>query len=295
MKHLLKVSDLTRDEFLDLLTAAREFKAKPNLGSGLASGRSVAILFEKPSLRTRFSLEAGLNRLGAHSIGAYDEQVGLGTREPLADVARVLNGYVDAVVMRTFAHHRLIELSQECSVPVINALSDTHHPLQALADVFTLAEEFCDGDPEGLKDLTIAYIGDGNNVAQSLIEACSLAGATLRVASPKGYEPGFSGYITDSPAEAVQDAHVIYTDVWASMGSEHETGTREAVFEPFRVTTDLMAEARPGAIFLHCLPVHRGQEVTAEVIDGPASRVWTQSENRLHTATALFAKVFADA
>ncbi|HVL80763.1 MAG TPA: ornithine carbamoyltransferase [Actinomycetota bacterium] len=306
MRHLLRTADLRRHELTRLLTLAVELKADPFSRLDLGRGRSVAILFEKPSLRTRFSLESALARLGAHPIGAYDQEVGVGTREPVTDVGRVLDRYVDAVVMRTFAHMRLEELASVCETPVVNALSDAHHPLQSLADLMTVAEACCASDPAALSGVPVAYVGDGNNVAHSLIEACALAGMPVRIACPPGYEPdpdvvgwaqeaGGEVLLTDDPMEAARGAAAVYTDVWASMGREHEAERRRALFEPYRVTRELMGAASPEAVFLHCLPAHRGDEVTAEVIDGPASRVWDQAENRLHTAAAVFATIFGGA
>jgi ornithine carbamoyltransferase len=291
MRNLLRIWDLEADELFELLESAASVKADPGSVRDTALGKVVAVLFEKPSLRTRFSVEAALARIGAHPIGAYDREVGLGSREPLADAARVLERYCDAIVMRTFEHERVEAFAGAASVPVINALSDEHHPLQALADLLTIAEARCAGEVRVLKSLKIAWIGDGNNVARSLIEACALVGAGIAVACPPGYEPG-GVEVTHDPAEAVAGADVVCTDVWASMGQEAQTEARRAVFVPYRVTADLMARAAPGAIFLHCLPAHRGDEVDADVIDGPASRVFDQAENRLHTTLAVFLSAF---
>ncbi len=306
MKDLLRVADLEPADFVGLLESAMSAKRDPASVRGLGEGRVVAVLFEKPSLRTRFSVEAALARLGAHPIGAYDREVGLGTRESLEDAARVLDRYTDAIVIRTFEHSRVVTLASEAEAPVINALSDAHHPLQALADLMTVAEACCHGDPRGLKALKLAYIGDGNNVAHSLIEACSLVGARLALACPVGHEPDLEIVaqaklrssdiaITNDASMAARDADVVYTDVWASMGQESEAAERHTRFAPYRVTTELMAEARPDAIFLHCLPAHRGDEVDADVIDGPRSRVFDQAENRLHTTLAVFKDIFGGA
>lgn len=302
MHHLLRVADLASEGLLDLLDAARRAKADREAFLGSGAGKTVAVLFEKPSLRTRFSVEVAVVRCGAHPIGAYDANVGLGSREPLADAAAVVGRYVDAICMRTFAHGRLVELAESADVPVVNALSDDHHPLQALADLLTVAEACCTGDVRGLKGIRIAYVGDGNNVAHSLIEACTLTGTELAVATPPGHAPdpaiaswarerGAALELTEDPSEAASGAQAVYTDVWASMGQEAEAEARRETFERYRVTPELMDRAAPGAVFLHCLPAHRGEEVTAEVIDGPASVVFDQAENRLHTATAVFAEV----
>jgi ornithine carbamoyltransferase len=210
----------------------------------------------------------------------------------------VLSRYCDAVVMRTFEHSRVEEFADAADVPVINALSDGHHPLQALADLMTVAEACCDGDVRGLKDVRIAYIGDGNNVCVSLMEACALTGASLAIATPPGHEPpaeiGSSITIATDPAAAVRGADVVYTDVWTSMGQEAEAEARRSAFAAYRVTEPLMAAAAPNAIFLHCLPAHRGEEVEAGVIDGPASRVFDQAENRMHTTAAVFVRLWSD-
>ena len=302
---LLRIADLEDAELIELLDSSVAVKRDPGSVRRLGDGRVVAVIFEKPSLRTRFSVEAALARLGAHPIGAYDREVGLGSRESLDDAARVLERYVDALVVRTFEHSRVETLAAAAEVPVVNALSDAHHPLQALADLQTLAEERCDGDPRGLKAIKLAYVGDGNNVAHSLIEGCALVGAELHLACPAEHGPdeeivawaranGGSVTVHTDPAAAVAGADAVYTDVWASMGQEDEAARRRETLAPYRVTPELMGEARPDAIFLHCLPVHRGEEVDADVIDGPASRVFDQAENRMHTAVAVFRRIFSE-
>jgi ornithine carbamoyltransferase len=291
MHDFLRVGDLSPDELIDVLETALSTKRDPTSVRDAAAGKVVAVLFEKPSLRTRFSVEAALARLGAHPIGVYDREVGLGTREPITDAGRVLERYADALVMRTFGHDRIEALASAASIPVINALSDDHHPLQALADLQTIAEAKCGGDVRALKTVKVAWVGDGNNVARSLIEGCVLLGAEIAVATPAGYEPG-GVEVTHDASEAVAGADVVVTDVWASMGQEDEADERKSIFEPFRVTNELMSKAAPGAIFLHCLPAHRGDEVDADVIDGPASRVFDEAENRLHTTLAVFVQVW---
>jgi ornithine carbamoyltransferase len=303
MHDLLRVADLSSEELVDVLETAIATKRDRASVQGLATGKVVGVLFEKPSLRTRFSVEAALARLGAHPIGAYDREVGLGSREPLDDAAHVLERYVDAIVMRTFEHDRLETIAAAAEVPVINALSDAHHPLQGLADLQTVAEARCGGDVRALKGVRVAWVGDGNNVAHSLIEACVLLGAEVAVATPPGYEPDPDVVawakeqegvveITNDPAAAAAGADVVSTDVWASMGQEDQADGRRETFTPFRVDAALMSVAGKDAIFLHCLPAHRGDEVTADVIDGPASRVFDQAENRLHTTLAVFVHVW---
>jgi ornithine carbamoyltransferase len=303
MHHLLRVADLESSELIELVELAIAAKRRPAIYAGTCAGRVCAVLFEKPSLRTRFSVEGALARLGSHPIGAYDREVGLGTRESLPDAARVLSRYSDAIVIRTFAHERVEELAEASDVPVVNALTDEHHPLQALADLMTVAEACCDGDVRGLKDVRIAYVGDGNNVCVSLIEGCALTGASLSVGCPPGHEPpeditswareqGAALEISSDAGAAVHGADAVYTDVWTSMGQEDEAAGRRGAFEPYRVTQQLMQAAAPNAIFLHCLPAHRGEEVDTGVIDGPASRVFDQAENRLHTTLAVFVRLW---
>lgn len=302
MHDYLRVADLETSEMFDLLDLASSSKRDPSSVRAAGEGRVAAVLFEKPSLRTRFSVEAACARIGMHPIGAYDREVGLGTRESLADAGRVLSRYADVIVLRTYEHARAVELAAAADVPVVNALTDEHHPLQALADLMTVAEACCEGDSRGLKDIRIAYLGDGNNVAHSLIEAGGLVGASVVIGCPAGHEPdtsivtwaverGATIEITNDPIAAVSDADVVYTDVWTSMGQEAEADERRSVFAQFRVTSELMASAGHDAIFLHCLPAHRDEEVEAAVIDGPASRVFDQAENRLHTSVAVFVRL----
>jgi ornithine carbamoyltransferase len=263
----------------------------------------VALLFEKPSLRTRTTFEVGIHQLGGHVVYLGKDEVNLGVRETVADVARNLERWVDLIVMRTFAHERVLELASYASVPVINALSDLEHPCQALADMLTLEEHL-----GKLAGATLAYVGDGNNVTNSLLQAASALGMHIRIATPHGYEPdarivaqahhlarqtGGSVYLSSSPVEAVQGAQAVYTDTWTSMGNEADHDIRLAAFDGFRVNADLMYQAAPGALFMHCLPAHRGEEVTDAVIDGPTSVVFDQAENRLHTQKALMSSLVA--
>jgi ornithine carbamoyltransferase len=256
-------------------------------------GRTLAMVFQKPSNRTRVSFEVGMYQLGGHALHLSPEEIQIGKRETPSDTGRVLARYIDAIMVRTFDHGDLEELAGAADVPVINGLSDAHHPCQALADLMTVREEF--GTLEGVE---ISYVGDGNNVAHSLAIACALTGAELTIAHPEGHGPdteivelagdlGAAPRLTKDPAEAVRDANAVYTDVWASMGQEAEAEERKQEFAPYQVDEGLMDLAAEDAIFLHCLPAHRGEEVTAEVIDGPRSRVFDQAENRLHAQKAL--------
>jgi ornithine carbamoyltransferase len=256
-------------------------------------GRTLAMVFQKPSNRTRVSFEVGMYQLGGHALHLSPEEIQIGKRETPSDTGRVLARYIDAIMVRTFDHGDLEELAGAADVPVINGLSDTHHPCQALADLMTVREEF--GLLEGIK---VTYVGDGNNVAHSLAIACALGGAEFTIAHPEGHGPeeeivelaaslGTAPHLTNDPREAVSDARVVYTDVWASMGQESEAEARKKKFAPYQVDGGLMDLAAEDAIFLHCLPAHRGEEVTAGVIDGPRSRVFDQAENRLHAQKAL--------
>jgi ornithine carbamoyltransferase len=282
-RSLLKVSDLDSNEFERLLDLAELFKEKPDAHADALRGRTVAMFFEKPSTRTRSSFAAAAYRLGALPLSLRPDELQLGRGEPIADTARVLSAYMAAIVIRTFAQAELEEMASAGDVPVINALSDSHHPLQALADMLTLRERF-----HRLEGLKLAYVGDGNNVANSLIEAGALTGVEVAVACPPGYEPAIAGaQVTHDPAEAVHSASAVYTDVWVSMGEDAEHDRRLADLRRYQVNESLLEHAAPDAIFLHCLPAHRGEEVTAEVIDGPRSAVWQQAANRLPTEQAL--------
>jgi ornithine carbamoyltransferase len=248
----------------------------------------VALLFEKPSLRTRTTLEVAAVHLGGHAVYLDQKQVGLGEREPVRDVAKNLERFVDAIAARVYHHETVEELARHARIPVVNALSDRAHPLQALADLLTLREAF-----GGLEGVEVAYIGDGNNVLNSLLEVAPLVGLRVRVATPRGYEPDpqllkrANALSTHDPREAVQGAHALYTDVWTSMGQEAEREKRLKDFQGFQVTEKLLDLLHPDGVFLHCLPAHYGEEVTEAVVHGKRSRVFDQAENRLHTAKAV--------
>jgi ornithine carbamoyltransferase len=292
-RHFLEIDDLTADELAAVLDLAQEQSPAKVL-----DGRGVALIFEKPSLRTRNATEVAVFELGGHPLTLRGEEVGLAEREPVADVAKVLSRYHAAICARVFEHHKLEELAAAASVPVVNLLSDDSHPCQALADLLTLHQHF--GKLEGLE---VAYVGDYNNVSRSLALAGALAGVNIRLGCPAGYGPseedlerillaGGEPLVTTRPAEAVDGADAVYTDVWTSMGQEAETKKRHQAFEGFMVDTDLMTAAASHAVFLHCLPAHRGEEVAAEVVDGRQSIVWQQAENRLHAVRGLFLWLF---
>jgi ornithine carbamoyltransferase len=289
-RDFLTGEELGAFELGELLDRAAELKAgrKGGLAADALAGRSVALVFEKPSTRTRISFEVGVAELGATPIVLRDDELQLSRGESIADTAKVLSRYLDAIVIRSGSHEAVAELAAEAEAPVINALTPEHHPCQALADLLTLRERF--GDLDGLR---LAYVGDGNNVARSLAIAGELAGVEVVVAAPPGYqlEEGHGATLTDDPRAAAAGADAIYTDVWISMGDEEEAERRRADLAPFRLDADLLAAAKEGAIVLHCLPAHPGEEIDAEVLYGERSAVWDQAENRLHTQKALLETV----
>jgi ornithine carbamoyltransferase len=291
----LTLAEFSSEDIALILNEAIRIKAlqKSRIPYRPLRGRTLAMVFQKPSNRTRVSFEVGMYQLGGHALHLSPEEIQIGKRETPSDTGRVLARYIDAIMVRTFDHGDLEELAAAADVPVVNGLSDAHHPCQALADLMTVREEL--GTLEGTK---IAYVGDGNNVAHSLAIACALSGTELTIAHPEGHGPdaevvelaaslGAAPHLTEDPSEAVRGANAVYTDVWASMGQEAEAEERKAKFVPYQVNEALMDLTAAGAIFLHCLPAHRGEEVTAEVIDGPKSRVFDQAENRLHAQKAL--------
>jgi len=301
MKHLLAISDLAVPEFEQYLATAKKLKAEWRKGGNkpVLANKTLGMIFQKPSLRTRVSFDMAMLHLGGHALYLSPDEIGLGKRESVADVARVLSRYVDGIFARVFAHQHVVELAQNSRVPVINGLSDWEHPCQALADAFTIVE--CFGKMKGLK---VAFFGDGNNVARSLMFACALGGAEFVCASPRGYELdgksvdharflGGTVTLTDDPFAAARDADVLYTDVWASMGQEQEAAERARIFPPFQINRALIALAQPKAIVMHCLPAHRGMEITDEVIDGMHSVVFDQAENRMHAQKGILAELMA--
>ena len=299
MKHFLAVSDFSPAELQDLLNSAVRLKTEFQAGgnSPLLKGKVLGMIFQKPSLRTRVSFDMAMRHVGGDALYLSPSEIGLGKREAIADIARVLSGYVQAIMARVFDHAHIIELARWADIPVINGLSDYNHPCQAMADALTIQENF-----GSLKGLNVAFVGDGNNVAVSLMHICGKLGANFRIANPQGYElnpqavelahqyaseSGSKLAFLSDPQQAVAQAHVIYTDTWTSMGQEEETRKREQVFPPYQVNAKLVAQARPDVIVLHCLPAHRGQEITDEVADGTHSRLFPQAHNRLHAQKAI--------
>lgn len=305
MKHFLAISDLSPAEVQDLLDLAIRLK-KEYFGRGnrpLLKGKVLGMIFQKPSLRTRVSFDMAMRHLGGDALYLSPSEIGLGQRESIADVARVLSGYVHALMARVFAHAHVIELARWSSVPVLNGLSDYNHPCQAMADALTIQERF--GRAPGLQ---VAFVGDGNNVAVSLMHVCVKLGWNFNLASPEGYdlnaeavaaarnaakETGAQVNFSRDPHAAVQGAQVIYTDTWTSMGQEDESAKRQKIFPPFQVNAALVSAAAKDAIVMHCLPAHRNQELTDEVADGPQSMIFPQAHNRLHAQKALLARLLA--
>jgi len=301
-RHLLNLDDWSRSDIEDCFRLAADLKACRVRGEAtpILAGRTLALVFHKPSLRTRVSFEAGMHQLGGDALYLSEAEIGLGKRETVADVARVLSSMVDGIMIRSFAHQPVEELAGWSRVPVINGLTDFSHPCQILADLFTLGEQGMD-----LDRLRVAWVGDGNNVCQSWMEAATRFRFNLSVATPSGYDPAPEQVVrlkaqarggielTHDPREAAKNADVLYTDVWASMGQEAEAEQRRALFQPYQVNAELLHRAKPDAIFMHCLPAHRGMEVTDTVIDSPASAVFDQAENRLHTQKALLLMLLA--
>ncbi len=307
MKHFLSIADLTPDELRELLDLALDLKEERKNGGNqpLLKGKTLGLLFQKPSLRTRVSFEMGMNHLGGQALYLSPNEIQLGKRESVPDVARVLSRYVDGIMARVFGHADIVTLAEYSSVPVINGLSDYNHPCQGLADFLTIIEN----KGKDLAGRKLVFVGDGNNVATSLIFGAALLGMDFCITGPRGYEspPGVwalgqkfaaaSGSQlshTYDPREAVAGADVIYTDVWASMGQEAETEERARIFAPYQVNQALLAEAKPDVIAMHCLPAHRGQEITDAVCDGPHSVLWDQAENRMHAQKAVLARLLGD-
>jgi len=304
MKHFLAVSDSSSQELQDLLDLAVRLK-KEYFAMGnppLFKGKVLGMIFQKPSLRTRVSFDMAMRHMGGDALYLSPNEIGLGKRESIADIARVMSGYVHAMMARVFDHEHVVELARWSSVPVVNGLSDYNHPCQGLADALTIQEKF--GKARGLN---VAFVGDGNNVAVSLMHICAKLGWNFKIANPPGYDlnpkaaaiaqkiiaetGGELAFLRD-PHEAVRDADVIYTDTWTSMGQEEETARREKAFPPYQVNARLVGEARKDVIVMHCLPAHRGQELTDAVADGPHAMIFPQAHNRLHAQKAILARLF---
>lgn len=296
-RHFLSMQDITGKEILELYALAAAMKRSPADYASSLKGKTLALIFEKPSLRTRTSFDVGIQQLGGFSIAILPQEISLGKRESVYDVVKNLERMVQGIMVRTFAHNIVQEMARHSAVPIINGLTDSAHPCQALADYFTIQEV-----RNSLQGLNLCFVGDGNNVAHSLMIGGARLGVNVTVACPVGYEPQPSAVeqalndarstnstiqVIHDPYEGAKGADVVYTDVWASMGQEAEAEERKKTFRPFQVNRDLMAQAKKDAIFMHCLPAHRGEEVTDEVMDAPQSVVFQQAENRLHVQKAL--------
>ena len=296
-KDFLTIRDFTSEELCQVVSLGQKMKAEPARYSRVLQGQTLALIFEKPSLRTRVSFDVGMQQLGGFSVNLTSSEINLGKRESLHDVAMNLGRMVQAIMIRTFGHDIVERMAEYADVPVINGLTDFSHPCQAMADYMTILEH-----RQRLAGVKIAFVGDGNNVANSLMFAGARFGASVAVATPPNYEPhphvidwartcgkttGSTCIVTHDPFEAARDADVVYTDVWASMGQEAEAEERKRIFHPYQVNRTLMDAAKPDAIFMHCLPAHRGDEVTEDVIDSPRSVVFDQAENRLHAQKAI--------
>jgi ornithine carbamoyltransferase len=306
MKDFISIADLSPEEIWRLLHRAEELKDEWHQGSNqpILKGKVLGMVFQKPSLRTRVSFDVAMLHLGGHALYLSPNEISLGKRESVADVARVLSRYVDGIMARVFDHNHILQLAEYSRVPVINGLSDYNHPCQGITDVFTIWEKL--GDLKGLK---LAYVGDGNNVAVSLLFATTKLGMHFAIGNPPDYdlpadamalgrgfaqESGSQIVTTHDPVEAVTDADIVYTDTWTSMGQEAEQAKRAAVFPPYQVNSRLLAHARPDAIVMHCLPAHRGLEITDEVADGPQSALFDQAENRLHAQKGILALLMGE-
>ncbi len=303
-KDLVSIKDLSALEIDGILGLTEQLKTDRTKFSKVLAGKTLVLIFQKPSNRTRVSFEVGMYQLGGYSIYLRPDEINLGVRETLKDAAKTLSRYGDALVLRTFEHQNVLDMAQYSDKPVINGLSDFSHPCQALADVYTIKENF-----KKLKGVNLAYIGDGNNVCNSLLFVCSKLGININIATPKGYEPDSAVVKTavefakdtssrinlfNNPYEAVKGMDVLYTDVWASMGQEDETERRKKLFKEFQINETLMKLAKKGVLIMHCLPAHRGEEITDEVIDSPNSVVFDQAENRMHVQKAILIKLLGE-
>lgn len=303
-KDLISIRELSKDEITDIFELAQALKADPSAYYGRLKAKTLGLIFQKPSNRTRVSFDVGMYQLGGHTVYLGPDDIKLGVREATRDIAQTLSRYLDIIVARTFYHKDVLELAENAIIPVINGLSDLLHPCQALADIFTVKEKF-----SRLDGLNLAFIGDGNNVVHSLMHAASKTGVNIRVASPRGYEPdeeilsqakavakdtGSVIEIVNDKNKAAADADVLYTDVWVSMGQETDRKRRLKDFSDFRIDAELLKKAKPESVVMHCLPAHRGEEITDEVIDGPHSIVFDQAENRLHIQKAILLKLLKE-
>ncbi|MCX5711361.1 MAG: ornithine carbamoyltransferase [Candidatus Omnitrophica bacterium] len=303
-KDLISIKDLSSAQIENIFSLTGQLKKNRLKFNKVLSGKTIALIFQKPSNRTRVSFQVGMYQLGGNSIYLSPSEINLGVRESISDVAKTLSRYVDGIVLRTFEHKTVVDMANAASIPVINGLSDFSHPCQALADVYTVKEKL-----KKLKGKTLVYVGDGNNVCNSLLFACAKAGLNMNVGAPKGYQPDkkvleesiklaqaskASIKLFDNAIDAAEGSDVLYTDVWASMGQEKETEARKKIFKEFQLNAKLLKSANKGCLIMHCLPAHRGEEITAEVIDSKNSVVFDQAENRMHVQKAVLIKLLGD-
>ncbi len=295
-RHLLRITDMTKKELGSLFKRASKLKAEKKSGKlhHTLEGKSIGMIFEKLSTRTRVSFEVGINDLGASPLYMNPGDMQLGRGETIADTAKILSSYLDGVIIRTFGQERIEEFAEHASVPVINALTDLEHPTQIISDLFTIREKGVD-----IEEMKFAYIGDGNNIVNSFVGAAEILGFQLSIAAPRGYEPDFKALnggakrvdsnirVVNDPSRAATQADVLYTDVWVSMGQEKETAKRKKIFKPYQINKELLSLAKPGALVMHCLPAHRGEEITEDIADGPNSIIFEQAENKLHVGKAV--------
>jgi len=314
-KDLISIQDLTSGEIEELFDLAVKLKKNKSKFGKILAGKTLALIFQKPSNRTRVSFEVGMYQLGGNSVYLSPGEINLGVRETIKDAAKTISRYVDGIVLRTFEHKNCLDMASASAVPVINGLSDFSHPCQALADLFTVGEKFFRLNQSfkktqaRLKGLTLAYVGDGNNVCNSLLFAAAKTGMNIAVATPAGYAPdpqvvkesreiaketGGQISITEDPLSAVSGANVVYTDVWASMGQEEEISKRKIIFKDFQINARLLTNAATGVLVMHCLPAHRGEEITDEVMDSRSSVVFDQAENRMHVQKAVLIKLLGN-
>ena len=305
-KNFLTIGEFSPKELQDMLDLAVELKKErqeEGANQPILKNKMLAMIFQKPSLRTRVSFDMAMRHLGGDAIYLSPAEIGLGKRESIADIARVLSGFVDGIMARVFDHNHVVELAKWASIPVVNGLSDYNHPCQAMGDALTIQEEF-----GTLKDINVTYVGDGNNVSVSLMHICAKLGANFTIANPVGYDmttesidlakqyaqaSGSKLDFTNDPIEAATDADVLYTDVWTSMGQEEETAKRMQIFPPYQINSDLLSHAKKSAIVMHCLPAHRNDEITDEVADGPQSRLFPEAHNRMHAQKAVLVKMLS--
>ena len=302
-KHLISLQDISSSELLDVIKLTKQLKDKPLLKSSSLTHQNIALIFAKPSLRTRVSFEVGINQLGGNPITIKMEEISVGARENVKDIANVLSRYVSAIIIRTFEQKQIEDLGKFSLVPVINALSNEEHPCQVISDLFTISETFND-----LAGLKLSYVGDGNNIANSLLLGCALSNIDISIGSPSEYSvsksfvelakkinPKINITITDNPKEAVKSSNIVYTDVWTSMGQESESKQRNKIFAPYQVNEELLSHADKNAMVMHCLPAHTEQEISTNTFNKFANTIYNQAENRLHTQKAILIKLIEDA